>query len=306
MEKVCKVSAFLAFCFVFVICVGATQAEQVYSHPSGIQFRYPDGWTTKESPFADFELVPPDVGTNPHGVVETYFQWEFLFESSEEKIIQNLEVLLPRVVPFLKRTGEVEHFAVSDTQGMMLSWNGKSEAGQDVWSRVFVIPRKEMTIALVAMGEKERIDQRETTIRSILSSYQFGPGEREKSLFGQWASTVQEPCINGDITGTSEIRSDLHLDPSGSFQMMESARFTGCGEDSDEGKADYDDSFDGIWFAKNGKLCLVSSSNMSMTFSFELQGSPGSRDLALKHGTGRSQVLNESRGGAQTRPRPNE
>src|SRR5262245_49499658 len=117
-------------------------ADQVYTHPSGVQFRYPDGWSIRDSAYADFEIVPADADSDPSGTMETYFQWTFLFEPSEEKITQNLELLIPRVVPFLKRAGEIEH--LQNPKGMMLSWNGKSEDGQDVWARVFVIPGKDM------------------------------------------------------------------------------------------------------------------------------------------------------------------
>jgi hypothetical protein len=281
--------AFLVF--VFICC--NTDAEQVYSHLSGVQFKYPDGWTIKDSAFADFEIVPPDVVSNQYGPVETYFQWSFRFEPSEEKVAENLEILIPRVVPFLERTGEIEHFPVSNAQGMILSWSGKSEDGQDVWSSVFVIPGKEMSIAFVAIGEKKKIEERANAIRAILATYTFGDGKRDNSVVGKWGSTVQEPCSNGELTGTGEITSGLQLDPPGTFQMTESARFQGCGVDPEGKNGDYDHSFDGIWFAGDGRLYLVSSQNTSMTFSFNIQGEKGSRELTLNHATGRSQVLNE-------------
>jgi hypothetical protein len=266
-------------------------ADQVYSHLSGVQFRYPDGWTIRGSAFADFEIVPQEAGSTSTGAMESYFQWTFLFEPSEEKITKNLELLIPRVVPFLKRAGEIEHLE-NPKGGMSLSWNGKSEDGQDVWARVFVVPGKDMTIALIAIGEKSRIELREKAIRDMLATYQFGAGKRDTALQGKWGSTVNEPCGNGNLVGTSTITSSLYVDASGTFQMTESARF-GCGVDSEGKTGDYDDAFDGIWFAGDGKLFLVSSQNTSMTFSYELQGATGSRALTLKHGTGRSQVLKE-------------
>jgi hypothetical protein len=278
----------------FFLTVSITAAaDSVYSHPSGLHFQYPAGWSIKDSSFADFELVPSDVGSNELGTVETYFQWGFLFESSEQKIAEKLETLIPRVVPFLNRTGQVERFSAGQTEGMILNWNGKDPSGLEVWSRVFVVPEKELTIALVALGEKKRIDGRENEIRSILSSYRFDPGDRDQTLLGEWGSTAQEPCSKGDKTGTSEIKSSLELQSAGDFQMSESARFTGCGEDANGSKDDYDEAFNGIWFAKEGKLYLVSSSNTSMTLHYQIQGEPGSRTLTLDHGTGRSQILSE-------------
>jgi hypothetical protein len=284
---------FLILAIVFLITASTGFTDQVYNHVSGLRFQYPDGWSVKDSAFADFELIPPDSGSNELGATETYFQWEFLFEPSNQKIIENLEQLIPRVVPFLKRTGEVEQFQAGEVKGMLPNWNGTDPAGVEVWARVFVFPGKDMTIALVALGEKKRLDARESAIRSILSSYQFGPAEKDKTLFGQWGSAVQEPCGNGNHKGISEIKSSLQLNSSGSFQMSESGHSTGCDEEKMEENGDYEDTFDGTWFANQGKLFLVSSSNTSITFSYQVQGETGSRILTLNHGTGRSQVLNE-------------
>ena len=279
--------------FLLSVLVGTAVANQTFTHPSGLSFQYPDGWSVKDSPFADFELVPPDAGSNQLGATESYFQWEFQFEPSEQKIIENIEILIPRIVPFLKRTGDVEHFTEGQLKCFALNWSGTDENGAEVWSRVFIVPEKNVTVALVALGEKQRIDSRDATIRSILSSYQFGSALRDQTLLGNWGSTANEPCSNGDKTGTSEIKSSLRLEASGNFQMSESARFTGCGEDADGKKGDYDEAFDGTWFASKGKLFLVSASNMSMTFEYQVQGQSGSRTLSLNHTTGRSQILNE-------------
>jgi hypothetical protein len=280
------------FFLVFLLFVSAAIANQSFTHPSGLSFQYPDGWVVRDSPFADFELVPPDPGSNELGATETYFQWEFQFEPSEQKIIENVEVLIPRIVPFLKRTGEVEHFNNGQQKCIALNWSGTDENGAEVWSRVFIISEKSVTVALVALGEKQRLDSRDAAIRSILSTYQFGEAQRDQTLLGNWGSIAKEPCSNGDKTGTSEIKSSLQLNASGNFQMSESAHFTGC-EEAEGKKGDYDEAFDGTWFASKNKLFLISSSNMSMTFEYQLQGQPGSRTLSLNHSTGRSQILNE-------------
>src|SRR5262245_8495531 len=115
------------FFLVFFLSVSTAFANQTFTHASGLSFQYPDGWTIKNSPFADFELVPPDAGSNELGATETYFQWEFQFEPSEQKIIENIEVLIPRIVPFLKRTGDVEHFDIGQQKCVALDWSGTDE-----------------------------------------------------------------------------------------------------------------------------------------------------------------------------------
>jgi hypothetical protein len=272
---------------------------KTYRHPIGFTFWYPENWKVQETD-AGLQLVPPDVKSNQYGPTEAYL---IIGESAgdisrpdDPRIVQYLEGQLMTILPFVKRTGEVESVRASSGPGALITWEGQNPMGMQIRARVFVVLLKGYGVAFAGLGEKDRIEARESTLRAIFSTFGFGEGEKDLTLVGTWryeshffsgtfsSTTLRYMVLRPDGTLSSGGRllasmehKDQYGDPTGSTTAD-------TGEDSGER---------GRWGAGNGKLYLIWDDGSYAEYGYYVEGAPGSRKMLLKPSDGKNELWEE-------------
>jgi hypothetical protein len=271
-----------------LITVHAAEEENEpirYLHPAGLEFYYPSDWTTKDSTFADVELVPPDQKMSPQGPTEAYFLWGLGLDSSKNidtQIADQLAELMGQIASFLKPNPEPESFFGKKMQGLVFTWQGKRPDGEEVLGRVFILPEKRLAFALVALGVRDNIVKRESTVTQIFGSFSFKEVSPDHQLVGRWLSVPQQPETSSN---ESEPLNEIEFDVDGSFHI---------GTPNSESTAQTQElAGSGWWYTLVNKIYFVSPGNVALTFRFDLKGDPGSRILDLDHFNGDRQQFRE-------------
>jgi hypothetical protein len=277
----------LSFISVF-IPVSSECATQEFNHPAGLKFQYPDNWAINDSSFADVELVPPDQSQSEQGPTEAYFLWGLGLKdssSTESQIDIKLHELMGQIAGFLERTGDPESFIGKNSTGLIYTYEGKRPDAIIVRARIFVFPRKEIAFALVALGVREEITKRESTIASIFGTFTSSEAATDRTLIGSWQSIPEKV----EQTQTMELQtqpaapeeSSMNLREDGSFSMKSSST------QGEEGETE------GRWYGGGGKIYFVSPENVALTFRYELRGETPNRELSLIHPGGDRQEMRE-------------
>jgi hypothetical protein len=277
-------------CIFFGSLIGAQAAEENepirFIHPSGLQFYYPADWNTKDSTFADVELVPPDQKISPQGPTEAYFLWGLGLDPSknvDKQIADQLSGLMEQIASFLKPNPEPEAFLGKKFQGLVFTWQGKRPDGEEVLSRVFILPEKRLAFALVALGVRDNILKRESKVSEIFGSFTFNEVSPDHQLVGKWLSVAEQPETSSNGEG-QEALNEMELNADGSFRIETPDANTNETQEL---------AGSGWWYTLANKIYFVSPGNVALTFRFELKGDPGSRTLDLDHSNGDRQQFRE-------------
>jgi hypothetical protein len=280
---------FICIFFGCLIMVHAAEENEPirYLHPAGLEFYYPSDWTTKDSTFADVELVPPDQKMSPQGPTEAYFLWGLGLDSSkniDQQIVDQLAELMGQIASFLKPNPEPEAFLGKKIQGLVFTWQGKRPDGEEVLGRVYILPEKRLAFALVALGVRENIVKRESTVSQIFGSFSFNEASPDHQLVGRWLSVPEQPETSSN-ENESESLNEIDFNADGSFHI---------GTPNSESNAQTQElAGSGWWYTLVNKIYFVSPGNVALTFRFDLKGDPGSRILDLDHSNGDQQHFRE-------------
>lgn len=280
---------FICIFFGFLITVNAAEENEPirYIHPAGLEFYYPSDWSTKDSTFADVELVPPDQKMSPQGPTEAYFLWGLGLDPSknvDNQITDQLSELMGQIASFLKPNPEPEAFLGKKFQGLVFTWQGKRPDGEEILGRVFILPEKHLAFAFVALGVRENIVKREATVSQIFGSFLFNEVSPDHQLVGRWLSIPDQPETSSN-ENEQEPLNEMEFNADGSFQI--GTLSSGSNEQTQEVASA------GWWYTLVNKIYFVSPGNVALTFRFELKGDRGSRTLDLDHSNGDRQEFRE-------------
>jgi hypothetical protein len=260
-----------------------------FIHPAGLEFYYPFDWSTKDSTFADVELVPPDQKISPQGPTEAYFLWGLGLDPSQnidKQIEDQLAGLMDQIASFLKPSVEPESFLGKKLQGLVYTWQGKRPDGEEVLARIFVLPEKRFAFALVALGVRQNIVKRESTVSQIFGSFTFNEVTPDHQLVGKWLS-ISDQLQTTSNEKNEEPSNEMELNADGSFKISTPTANSETQTQTQEMASS------GWWYTLANKIYFVSPGNVALTFRFELKGDPGSRTLDLDHSNGDRQEFHE-------------
>ncbi|HEY5912893.1 MAG TPA: hypothetical protein VJA21_20060 [Verrucomicrobiae bacterium] len=269
-------------------------AWKTYRHATGLTMSYPADWQLKEHPQM-LQLVPSDAASNADGPTEAYLAFaeaaEDIRSAEDPRVVQFLDGQLGQLMPFLKRTGEVEKIRAGAAPGVLATWEGTNPKGMTVRAHAFATVLKGYGVALVGLGDQTRIAAREKTLRGIFASFAAGEGQRDPQLIGTWKywhySTSGLGGFSTEITRFLMLRADGTCRWSSQSESGGSARGTdslgnqtwSAGVAGVSGGADQ-----GTWSAGNGKLYIMWRNGSLSEWNYSVAGEPGARRLMLKGG----------------------
>jgi hypothetical protein len=254
------------------------QGGKTYTHPIGFTFWYPEQWQAQETE-AGIQLAPPDVSANAQGPTEVYLvtgeSAEGVERPDDPRFVQYLDSQLRTLLPFMQRTGEVEALQTPSGPGALITWEGKNPTGMLVRARVFAVILKGYGVALVALGDKERINSREPALREVFLTFGLGEAKRDPRFIGVWRS--ESYYSSGDFSSAS-VRY-MTFQPDGTFSSGGRLMFSSDAGTGDTGDSDGER---GRWAAANDKVYLMWDNGSYAEYGYYIQGQPGSQEMLFK------------------------
>jgi hypothetical protein len=154
---------------------------ELYRHPTGLSFRYPQGWTVKRSAGTEtLLLIPPNPAMRRRAPTELYF---LLAEKVAEeggqsiddpRVSEYLDAQIRSVSAALQRVGPPGAINLAETKGIVVDWHVRSPRGDGRGARAFAAIIKGYRVTLIALGLKERLAARDAALRQIFSSFEAG------------------------------------------------------------------------------------------------------------------------------------
>lgn len=273
---------------------GAAAAERTFRHPIGLSFQHPDDWQVGPSGSLT-ALVPPDLATNTDGPAEAYLLEvktvaPEITRADDPRVVQALEEELVAELPFVQRTGEPKALETAIGPGAVLTWEGTTEAGVAIRAHMFAVVSGRLLFNMLALGLREPVAARDSTLRAVFASFTATDGERDPAPVGAWRHERTESLISGNFTAATLHRTELLFQPDGSGVHATTSRLVGDPGDTGE----QTESFRFQWFAGGGILCLVEENGGVTQMEYQVEEAEGGRSLAVSAGA-RPMVLTEIR-----------
>jgi hypothetical protein len=252
---------------------------QVYKHPVGFTFWYPDGWTLKEVDDA-LQLTPPNAGVQNGQPTEVYFitgqplAGTGITKVDDPQVIAFLDALIAqKVSPLLKRAQAPAALPTTQGPGMYMEWELKADKGA-VLARTYACILKEFGIVFGAVGVKEKITARDTELKAIFASFGVEAAKQDPAVVGAWQLFTTRTLRNEDnvnfttddprrASSVSDEQTTLQLAPDGTavrtsvYRMIAGGGAAGSGGKVWLDTGDQRETKKGRWYAGNDTLCIL-------------------------------------------------
>ena len=289
----------LACIFVIIgsVQLNASEKGNVYHHPTGLTFWYPQSWRLQELDEA-LQLIPNDVAMTPEGPSEFYFvsgesvAGSGISRADDPQVINYVDQQVRSVLPQLNLSSEREYMDLMGTQGVVFRWAGNNNAGKPIEGRAFIVIAKDVALTLSAIAYKGLIDKRTPSLKKIFTSFVLGDGQLDKALVGTWNKHATASLANPDriyqtawtaAQSVSEDKSKLTFYPDGRWHRVNSSHtLVGAGGIwlEDKSKKEYS----GKWFADGKRLFMIYEDNTWEDFAYKVVSSGGGRELRTSVG----------------------
>jgi hypothetical protein len=272
------------------------RAGNVWKHPFGFSFWFPEGWTTQEH--ADFlQLIPPNAGSSPEGPTEIYavigetIAGEGIFSPDDPRVISFMDQEIRAISPFVTRQGGTTPIDWSQGKGAIIDWEGTSQRGDVIHARAFMAIIKDHGVALIAIGFKNLLEARDADLRQMFSSFGIGQGQNDPALVGTWKMVSTASIDNQSpfesawsrAQAVSETETFLTISPDGTCTWTsKSQMIVGAGDVWLEDNSSTTNR--GTWNAGNGILYIIWDDNTYRECAYQFQGGGGGRQLRLACG----------------------
>jgi hypothetical protein len=262
----------------------APEAGKRYRHPLGLTLWHPADWTVKDMGEA-LQLVPPDPGSNADGPTEAYVVFgegvagTGIATAADPKVGAYLDGQLQGLAPFLRRAGATGGYDLSRGKGAVYAWEGKNPKGNAVLARAYVAVFDNTAVALAAIGLKDRIDARETAVRTMAASFGFGKGDLDPALARAWRFASNVALSNSSVYETAWSRASLASETTSTLELRADGTWTRT--DVSQGLAGAGGVWietggtmvkKGRWNAGNGTLYLMYDDDSWTIYQYKLEG----------------------------------
>lgn len=287
---------------VFSIPAHSLEKGNIYRHPTGLSFWYPQQWKVNELD-ESLQIVPNDVVTAQGAPSEVYFvsgesiSGTGIFNANDPHVIAYVDQQVRSILPALQLENNHRSIDLLGTQGIMLRWKGNNNAGKPIEGRAYVVVTKGLALSLSAITFKGLIEKRVQSLEKIFTSFVIGQGQIDPSLAGMWHKYATAALANTDriyetawsaAQSVSEEKTQLTFYPNGQWhQINTSHTLVGAGgiwlEDNSKNE------YKGKWYADGKRLFMIYEDNTWEDFSYKIVRTPNGTEL--RTATGKKAVI---------------
>ncbi|MEZ5973645.1 MAG: hypothetical protein R3F33_14465 [Planctomycetota bacterium] len=149
--------------------VDAYAGWSTFTHPSGGEFRYPQGWAVQAVPNA-LLLQPPDFDMQSELIIAAASPAGAVSDPMSAEAGASLDGLVAQTMPFLRRKGKPRALKVGDLAGAVYDYRGQAPDGRDVRARSWVLITAGQAVGITMLADKAHLEQRSETVESIFLS----------------------------------------------------------------------------------------------------------------------------------------
>jgi hypothetical protein len=284
---------------IFSLIVPAYSAEKgnVYRHPAGLSFWYPQQWTLSELDEA-LQLIPNDVVTTQEGPSEFYFvtgesvSGTGISRADDPQVITYVDQQVRSILPALKLEKSRTLVDLLGTQGLVLTWKGNNNAGKPIKGRAYIVVTKGFALTLSGISLNGLMNKREGSLDKIFTSFVIGQGQLDPALTGTWNKYATAALANPDriyetawsaAQSVSEDKSKLTFYPNGEWHRINTSQLiVGSGAIwlEDNSKSEHR----GRWNADGKMLFMLYEDNTWEEFSYKIVRTANGQELRTSVG----------------------
>ncbi|BCS96667.1 hypothetical protein DSLASN_22990 [Desulfoluna limicola] len=274
------------------ISLVAAENGNVYRHPSGLSFWYPQQWALHELDEA-LQLVPADAAMSQEGPSEVYFvtgesvQGTGILQADDPRVIAYMDQQVRSILPALQLQHSRKAFALPGAHGIMLTWTGNNNAGKPVEGRAYVVVIKEYALTLSGISLQGLINKRTASLEKIFTSFVIGQGQLDPALAGTWHKHATMSVANPDriyetswsaAQAVTEDKSQLTFQSDGRWHRVDASQtLIGAGglwlEDNSQNENT------GRWNADGKRLFMLYDDNTWEEFAYTIVPTDNGREL---------------------------
>ena len=275
----------------------ALEKGNIYRHPAGLSFWYPQQWTLQELDEA-LQLIPNDLVTTPEGPSEIYFvtgesiSGTGISRANDPRVVTYADQQVRSILPALQLQKSRRLVDLLGTQGLVLIWKGNNNAGKPLEGRAYIVITKGFAITLSAISLEGLMKKREGFLDKIFTSFVIGQGQLDPALTGTWHKHATATLANPDriyetawsaAQSVSEDKSKLTFYPNGEWHRLNTSQtIVGAGGVwlEDNSKSEYR----GRWNADGKKLFMLYEDNTWEEFSYKIVRTANGQELRTSVG----------------------
>ena len=278
--------------FVVPISLYAEEGGNVYRHPSGLSFWYPQQWKLHELDEA-LQLVPADVAMTQEGPSEVYFvtgesvQGTGILRADDQRVVAYMDQQVRSILPALQLQHSRKTFALPGAQGIVLTWKGNNNAGKPVEGRAYVVVIKEYALTLSGISLQGLVNKRTPSLEKIFTSFVIGQGQLDPALTGTWHKHATMSVANPDriyetswsaAQAVTEDKSQLTFQSDGRWIRVDASHtLVGAGGIWLEDKSQNENK--GKWNADGKRLFMLFEDNTWEEYAYKIVNTDHGREL---------------------------
>ncbi|MEA3372660.1 MAG: hypothetical protein U9Q62_03100 [Campylobacterota bacterium] len=271
---------------------GTSEKGNVYRHPTGLSFWYPQSWQLQEQDEA-LQLVPNNVVSTQEGPSELFFvtgesvAGTGISRADNPQVISYCDQQVRSILPALQLQQDKEYVDLMGTQGIVLKWAGNNNAGKPIEGRAYIVISRGHALTLSAIAYKGLIDKRTDSLKKIFRSFVLGQGQQDPALVGSWNKLSSSYLENPDriyqtawsaARSATDEKSQLSFYADGRWHQVNSSHtIVGAGDIWLEDKSK--DEYKGQWYADGKRLFMIYQDNTWEEFAYKVVSTGSGREL---------------------------
>ncbi len=287
---------FCLYLFGSPLQLAAAEKGNIYRHPAGLSFWYPDNWKLHELEEA-LQLVPNDVVSTVQGDSELYFvtgesiAGSGITRADDPQVIAYIDQQVRSMLPTLTLQKHSDRINLMGTEGIVFKWRGNNNDGKPVEGRAYVVISQNFALTLSAIALDGLINKRDTQLKKIFASFVIKEGKKDPALAGRWKKIATTSIRNSSVWETDWSRANMVADeetittfnPDGTWHRLYTYHMiAGAGgvwlEDKDRKE------YRGTWSADGKRLFMLFEDNSWDEFEYQIVKRGNGRELRLSDG----------------------
>ncbi len=179
---------------------------KTFSHPFGIQFKYPDNWEVKQDDTGIY-LIPNSAPRNAQGIPEEFVVFqsapaEGVTDPTAPNVVDWFDQLWNQGFPGMKRSGPAKALKTGLGPAASMVYEGKGSR-----HRVYVTLFEDQGIIMGHLLQNKTTSQLDSTVRTIFTSLNRGKVQVDPNLVRTWrrSNTVGSSDLNGSFYSNSTV-----------------------------------------------------------------------------------------------------
>lgn len=184
---------------------------KTFSHPAGIEFKYPGGWLVKEDESGIY-VIPQPMTMNAQGIPEEFMMLQSLpaegiTQPDDPRVAQFFDQLWTANFPGMQRNGGIGSVKTGLGPATVMTYEGQLPGGMNHRHKVYLTIHKDQGIFMVHLAPRGSKKNLAATAQRMFTSLAATPPKIDSALLRSWSrSTTQGSSdFGGSVFANSTV-----------------------------------------------------------------------------------------------------